>query len=80
MNLQPVSIILEAMVVLTGLMLAVKKKKSYGWCIALTFGIYIYYDLANYLALGVSKGVLSVLFFIASVSILWAVTEIYRKA
>ena len=78
--LQPASIILEAAVLIIGLLLALSKKKNYGWSISLTFGIYIFYDLANYINLNIPKTFLSGLFFIASVSILWAAAEIYRKA
>jgi hypothetical protein len=45
--LQLISILLEVLVVALGIMLVVGKKKMYGWCIALTFVLYIFYDLVD---------------------------------
>ena len=47
------SILLEAVVAALGIMLATGKKKIYGWCIAVTFVLYVVYDLANLLALNI---------------------------
>jgi hypothetical protein len=41
------SIFLEAVIVVIALLLAVHKKRLYGYGFALTFGIYVVYDLAN---------------------------------
>lgn len=79
-NLQYISIVLEFMVMLLGLMLATLKLKSYGWFIALTFAIYVFYDLARLIAFKVPGNVLTSLFFIATLSILWAVWQIYLES
>jgi len=47
--LQLISIFLEVIVAAIGVMLAVSKKKRYGWFITLTVVIYVFYDLANLL-------------------------------
>lgn len=78
--LQLVSIGFEVVAMLLGILLFVQKKKSWGGCLALTFAIYVYYDLANLFNLAVGQGLLRGLFFIASISILWAVWRIYREA
>jgi hypothetical protein len=49
------SILLEAVVAILGIMLAISKKKMYGWCIAVTFVLYVVYDLANLLAFNISQ-------------------------
>ena len=77
--LHAASIFLEIIVSVMGIMLATLKKKDYGWLIALTFAIYVFYDLAHFLALNIPENFLYALFFIATVSILWAVWRIYRK-
>ena len=64
--LQTISILLEFVVVALGIMLVVGKKKMYGWCIALTFILYIFYDLANLLSLHISQETLDILFFMAT--------------
>ncbi|HUS76920.1 MAG TPA: hypothetical protein VMY43_13085 [Methanothrix sp.] len=74
------SILLEAVVAALGVMLAIGKKKKYGWCIALTFVLYVIYDLANLLALNISQDTLHIIFFVATLSILWAVWNIFLEA
>jgi NOL1/NOP2/fmu family ribosome biogenesis protein len=74
------SILLEAVVAALGIMLATNKKKIYGWCIALTFVLYVVYDLANLLALNISQDTLYMIFFVATLSILWAVWNIFLEA
>ena len=78
--LQTISILLELMVVALGIMLVIGKKKMYGWCIALTFILYIFYDLANLLSLHISQDSLDILFFMATLSILWAIWNIFLEA
>ena len=74
------SILLEAVVAALGVMLAIGKKKKYGWCIALTFVLYVIYDLANLLALNISQDTLYIIFFVATLSILWVVWNIFLEA
>ncbi|MHB8117434.1 MAG: hypothetical protein ACYDHX_01700 [Methanothrix sp.] len=74
------SILLEAVVAALGVMLAISKKKMYGWCIAVTFVLYVVYDLANLMALNISEDTLYMIFFVATLSILWAVWNIFLEA
>jgi hypothetical protein len=77
---QLVSVILELIVAVVGVMLAVGKKKVYGWCFALTFGIYVIYDISKFASLNISGDVLNVIFFIASFSALWGIWSAYKTA
>lgn len=74
-----VSILLEIVVAALGVALAVSRKKVYGWFIALTFVLYVFYDLANLIPLNISKDLLYPIFFVATVSILWAVWSIFLE-
>jgi hypothetical protein len=62
------SLVAEATVAVLGLALAMARRKDIGWGIALTFGIYV------------CNEVIGILFFIASLSILWVVWRIYEEA
>ena len=77
--LQSLSIGLEAITVVFGILLALQKKKSWGWCIALCFAIYVYYDLVGLMGWVAGEVMLRSLFFIATISILWAVWRVYRE-
>lgn len=80
MNLvQLISIAMEVVVLVLGIKIATEKRRTYGWFIALTFTIYVIYDLANLFNYGIPSGLLRTIFFIASVSILYAVWQIYQS-
>lgn len=71
--LQVLAVLIEIIVALAGVRLATKGKKYYGWWIALTFALYVVFDLSQLELLPKSEEVLSPLFLIASLSILYAV-------
>ncbi|MCX6692203.1 MAG: hypothetical protein NTW33_09210 [Methanoregula sp.] len=71
--LQVLSILIECVVVLGGVRLATKGKKFYGWWIALTFALYVVFDLSRLGFLPKSESIISPLFLIASLSILYAI-------
>jgi ABC-type transport system involved in Fe-S cluster assembly fused permease/ATPase subunit len=77
--LQYISIVIEAIITILALMILFKKKKQYGLCFAITFGIYVFYDLARLMVWNISPTVLYLSFFIASVSALWGMWELYTK-
>ena len=77
--IQPVSILIEVLVCLLGIALAVQKKRIYGWFIAFTFGVYVVYDLLAFLKVQIAPEFLTLLFLAASLSILYAVWQIYRS-
>jgi hypothetical protein len=72
-----VSIILEAAVA-TIAILAAREGRPYIYGLALTFGAYVFYDLARLLRWNVESPALSGLFLIATVSALVAVWGLYR--
>ncbi|MCK9187317.1 MAG: hypothetical protein PHS16_02735 [Candidatus Colwellbacteria bacterium] len=73
------SIILEAVVAIFGIAIALKKKHIYGWGIALTFFIYVFYDLARIKSWQVPSSIMSLSFLIATISALFAVCLIYKN-
>ena len=77
--LQYVSITMECVIAATGLFIAVRKKRVFGYGIFLTFIIYVFYDLAKLMQLEVSDYTLYPVFFVATMSILWATLLIYTE-
>ena len=63
------SIVIEAAVAIVAMLVAVKGR-PYLYGLALTFTIYVLYDLGRLLGWNVEKGILSVLFLLASASAL----------
>ena len=72
------SIALELAVAVVA-MLAAVKGRPYLYGLALTFAIYVLYDLGRLFGWPVEKGILSVLFLVASASALYAVWGLYRE-
>ena len=77
MTLLIISIALEVAVAIIAA-LAASQGRPYLYGLALTFGIYVLYDLGRMLGWPVEKGILSVLFLAASASALVAVWGLYR--
>jgi hypothetical protein len=75
--LQIISIILEAIIVIISLMVAIKNKKGYGYGFALTFFIYVVYDSVREFNLVINSLIVYILFFIATISILISVLDLY---
>jgi hypothetical protein len=72
------SIALEAAVAIVAVLAAVKGR-PYLYGLALTFAIYVLYDLGRLFGWNVDQGILSVLFLVASASALYAVWRLYRE-
>ena len=72
------SIVLEAAVAIIAV-LAARKQRPHLYGLALTFTIYVLYDLARFLGWNVEHGVLSSLFLVATVSALYAVWALYKE-
>lgn len=71
------SIALEVAVAIVAVLVALKGR-PYLYGLAFTFAVYVLYDLGRLLGWNVEKGILSVLFLLASASALVAVWGLYR--
>lgn len=78
-SIQYISIIIELIIAILGIMIFFKKKKLYGWGFFLTFAIYVFYDLSKLLGWAVSGNILYAIFFVASLSALYAVWGVYNS-
>jgi hypothetical protein len=78
-QIQYLSILVEIVIGIIGISMAVKKKRSYGFGIALTFFIYVAYDLTKMNGFNIQSLTLDILFFVATLSALWAALEIYHE-
>lgn len=79
-QLQILSIGIETLSVITGLALAIRRKKVYGWLISLTFTLYIFFDLSRIYWPGISPDLHSLAFLAASVAILITFWLMYRES
>ena len=77
-QLQLFSILLEVVIVVLSILSAMRKKKSLTYGFALTFTIYVFYDLAKLISINMPEGILYVMFFVATLSALYATLRIYK--
>ena len=77
--LQSVSILIEVIICGIGVGIAVLKKQTYGWFIALTFGIYVVYDFSALSGAVLPGNALALIFLAASVSMLYAAWILYSR-
>lgn len=77
--LQIVAVLLEAAVAVIGVVMATRQNKSYGWCIAVTFGLFILFDIGRLISLPISDAAHSLIFLVACGSMLFGVWLMYRE-
>jgi hypothetical protein len=73
------SVLIECIIAVVAVVIATQKQKNYAWLIALTFGFYVLFDLSRLGILSLSADLISVLFLIASLSMLGAVWLMYNR-
>lgn len=77
--LQVIAVLLEAAVTVIAAAIAIRQKKAYGWCIALTFGLFVFFDIGRLFALPVPDTAHALVFLVACVSMLYGVWLMYRE-
>ena len=77
-NLQLLSIVLEAVIALLFVSAALKGR-TYLYGMALTFAIYVAYDLSKYGVISIPDSSLTVVFFIATLAALWSAWGIAKR-
>lgn len=69
----------EVVVALVALLIATKKKKTYGWFIAVAFGLLVVFNFARIFALEVTPVADAAVFLIAGLSMLCAIWLIWTE-
>lgn len=77
--LQLIAVIVEAAVAVLSVLIAVRKKKMYGWCIAVTFALFVIFDISRLFLVPVSDAIHALVFLVACVSMLYAVWLVYTE-
>ncbi len=75
---QIIAVILEVAVMVIAAVIAFRYRKTYGWCIAVTFGLFVLFDIGRLVVLPFSDAAHSLIFLIACASMLYGVWLLYR--
>jgi len=71
--LQSLAVLVECAVAIIGIVIATRNRKQYGWFIAITFALFVLFDIFRIFAQPIPDLVHAVIFFIACASMLYAV-------
>ena len=77
-SLQYISILIEMVIAILGVVM-IFKKRVYGWFFLITFGIYAFYDIVRLNSIEIGTEILYVSFFIATLSALVLTWKVYNK-
>jgi len=77
--IQILAILIECAVVVVAVLIATRKKKMYGWFIALTFALFALFDVIRIVFADLQSGIHAGLLLVACASMLYAVWLMYRE-
>ena len=77
--LQVIAVFLEVAVMVIAVVIAVRQKKSYGWCIAVTFLLFVLFDLGRLFSLPLPDAAHALILLVACGSMLYGVWLMYRE-
>jgi hypothetical protein len=77
--LQIIAVLIEVAVTMIAVVIATRQKKSYGWCIAVTFGLFVLFDIGRLFSLPLPDAVHALIFLVACGSMLYGVWLIYEE-
>jgi len=78
--LDNLSVVLELAVIVLGVLIAIKKKKSYGWLVAIGFSTYVLYNLvALHSTIQISGIYFALALFAGTAMVLGAFWMIYKE-
>ena len=77
--IQILSILIEVIIVAGAVVIGVKNQKPYGWAIAVTFGLFVIFDLSQLGMISFLAGIDAFLFLAANIAMLIAVWLIMKE-
>jgi len=77
--LQLVATLVELVIAVAAVLIAVQKKKAYGWFIAFTFALFVVFDLARIFALDIPADLHALILLVACLSMLYAIWLVWKE-
>jgi hypothetical protein len=77
--LQIIAVFLEVAVTVIAGVIATRHQKSYGWCIAVTFGLFVLFDIGRLFSLPIPEEAHALIFLVACGSMLSGVWLMYKE-
>ena len=77
--LQIIAVILEVAVTVIAGIIGISQKKTYGLCIAITFGLFVLFDIGRLFLLPIPDAAHALIFLVACGSMLYGVLLMYNE-
>jgi hypothetical protein len=77
--LQLIAVVLEIAVTVIAILIATRKKKVWGWGIAITFGLFVLFDIFRIFSLPMPEAFHAFIFLVACGSMLYAIWLMYEE-
>ena len=74
-----ISLFAEVLVIVIAAIIAVKKKKAYGWLFAASYAMFLFYDVSGFLEIVMNEVFLDFVLIVGVVLSLVAVWKIYQE-
>ena len=78
--LQIIAVLFEIIIACAMVAIATSRKKFYGWFIAVTFGLFVVFDIARIFATDIPEDLHALIFLVASGSMVFAAWLIYNES
>jgi len=78
-SIQILAILIECAVAVIAVLIATRKNKTYGWFIAITFALFVIFDVDRIVLPTIISSLNSLFLLVACASMLYAVWLIYRE-
>ncbi len=76
---QVLAVLLETGVAVTALLIGARYRKAYGWCIAATCALFVFFEISRIFFLPVPDTAHSLILLVACASMLYGVFLMYRE-
>lgn len=76
--LQIIDVFIEVAVTVIARVIAIRHQKSFGWCFAVTFGLFVLFDTGRIFALPIPDAAHALIVLVACSSMLYGVWQLYR--
>jgi len=77
--LQTLATLIECAIAAIALLIAVQNKKTYGWLIAITFALFVLFDIFRIFDLPLSADINAMIFLVATILMLGAIWLLYSE-
>ena len=78
-TIQLIATLAEVVVAIIAILIAVTKKKTYGWFMGITFGLFVVFDIARIFTLEMSAELHALVLLIACISMVYAAWLMWKE-